>query len=647
MSTMSKTKTTNSSEYNKNKAKTEKLMEEKISEIQSLRDELVKVKMEKIEYASKVSNILSLNSLRAEIQKADSFIRSILKENLISYAEDFENKLSDNMFIHKEEPIKKLKDKTESMYNCNCDSCLYMRKSTSINQKWTGNTGFVSKEFLVSKNVNCMIKYYPTSFTYQNSKMVDNIKMVNLRSKETKFNDIEIQFTMAKVKDNSLMDFDFSVHRIIPVMIEGTQFMVSYASIMVVEAMRSLRSEKAAEFLNVLDLIEEKTCFKKFVQSYLNIDLGERIIFKMSDLTAEEEMVLLSEMGLDDIYVKSDELNPVSNSNHISREEFKEGNKIKAYLLTTPLFREIRYFAEEEDNFEMIDADKMLIDMNNSTSSPDSAPLVVVDHEGKAVKRYLDQTISRDKFVKWNYLGVLASEWSRQKFLDYYKDRGMSEAILTKIMNTHFSSILFENRVFDPYLVRLFFMHKREFKAMAYFFGNLKDFEVAIISSKITVFKQMHLMTQKMFYEKFKNILNLDEINFDVEFLKFLREVDDMDEFKVESMHVLRELFKNRIFNYIYLYEHVRNDDGDNNQRYNSMDKEEREDIYIKNRREIQRSMNSKEMHDILTYQPNMPTKEFFKNNPEFTEDFQLEFNMGPADEEMEVEWSAKVLDDL
>jgi len=417
----------------------------------------------------------------------------------------------------------------------------------------------------------------------------------------------------------------------------------SYSSVMVVEAMRSLRREMFSDFYSIssLEKFEIGTCFLEYVKFYLDLDFSDRMITRISDLTCNEEMMLLSTIGLDKVWIRADDSDPSKMTNHIQREEFDGAVEMSAYMLHTPLFREVRFFASNlaEEDFTMLDEEiiqesiSVKKKISSSSLSEDSKSLVVLDDDGKAKKK--GNKIWEADFVREQYMGTLCTEWTYERFMVHYRNMGMNDEVLAKVYKSKLAPILYENRVFDPYLLRLYHMEFSEFKMIAYFFGNLKDLSVMVFSLALNKWKQMHSILPKMFYEKFKDLLNLNENNFEEEFVKFEMAVDDMDEFQVQSMEFLVGLLKNRIFNHIYMYEHMRNDDASNNTRKSAMKVEENMDfntenklnMYEKIKMSLDRSVKSREAMDISKFQPLVPTTEFFRNNPDMASDFHNSFS--------------------
>jgi len=595
-------------------------LDRKNLEIKELRDEIVNIKLNLKKDEIKTSNLVSLGIVRAEISMADEYIRALLKDNVMNYIEDISetdiDKITNVESLNIK--VKRLSDKFENMYGCNCTDCLFMRKSTSLNTSRLNMIGKTTKEMMISKNVNFQISFPMMDYMYTNNILEENVKKIILKNKVNTNKDVSMTFTLKKTKEVNLEEYDFSLHKDLDLTVNEDIYKVSFSSIMVVNALRSLKSEILNNIMTFdsSETMEFKNCFKSFISRYVDFDFKDRVLNKISDLTEEEEIVFLSSVSTNDIFIYIHNGKTSSIKNHISNEMFEKSVKMKAHLMVTPMFRDISFYA---DDIELDEEYEEIYNINlkmksNSTSTNSNKSLVL---EGPPTKLNID-----DDFVDDSSFPKKMDEFYKMRFKEFHKNKGMKEEELERLSNSKLAYICLMNKELDPSLIKMFNMSFREFKAIAYFSNNMKKFTELVLNNLSNGMKQMYNTLPKMFYEMFSDTLEMREDNIIMEYTNFLFCMDEIEDFKTDMMRKLFEIFKFYMFNYMYLTEHAKSDDYLMNERNNyTRYKEEKlklntskQAMFYQAKIDNMRMMNSGEKMNISRFQPNENTRNFFKN---------------------------------
>lgn len=592
-----------------------------------MREEMLKLRVEKTEAVNRMSNIINLNTIRKEIQKADDFIRSILKENLISFEESVMNKKVNELTITGKSKVSKLQDKEVSMYGCNCSECATMRALSKVKISDRSSHSSVSREFLISKNVVLQTIFSSDEFNIVNNTADDNRKLIKFKHKIYKNSDIMLNFILKKTKESNPEDYNFSEHRFMDMTIDETdeKFKVSFSAIMVVEAFRAMREEKETElFMMKMDeAVVINSCFKEWVSKFIMVELDSRKVNRISDLSYKEEVVLLTSVGLDEVFVYVNETD--SKENHISETFFEKSIKMKAYMLFTPMFRDINFYVNNKDSrFEVVDEFpeweelnmehvNELVDhpLNNSTSgSSDSSPkLTRINSKSMVLDNKI--TSSENKFFNDNMFFGTTSEFVDKRMEERLKSEYMDINMMNTIRKSKFMYTMFENMDDNADVVYALNMSPTEFKACAFFFGQTTDFYMFLMMADM---KNMSLMPGKMeamFYKYIYDSRNKE--SYKNQFLKFLEDVSMMEEFKVVSMDKMFKMFKMRLFMLLYVKDIAKKENFKINEMYNSLRLENFNSSFLGDRWFMKEKMNTKKI-DTLANDNTMMTLSYEKH---------------------------------
>jgi len=285
-------------------------------------EEVINLKMERKDAMASISNFNSLQNMKADTDKVNSFIKMMIKDNMFSYKESHTPNAMDTSDTSVKVRKSILKDNSTNRYQCKCSACLVL-----FTESKNGNyvrMKKMAKHVEITTGCIMAVSYDSAIFDYENFPLFNNQKVIKLSTKGVNSSKIELSFTLSKSSNLKLEDLNLGLNKIIDIGPEYTK--VSYSSFMIVESMRNLVSisqteeSKAFERVNVLEGIND--CFVETMKELIpNMKSRENFTaFCINDLREEEEMVLLTESWDKKVYVKK--FNDKSSKNHMSIESF-------------------------------------------------------------------------------------------------------------------------------------------------------------------------------------------------------------------------------------------------------------------------------------------------------------------------------------
>jgi hypothetical protein len=547
----------------------EKELEDTNAQLVDMRDELIKLRIEKDRVESKGENLLSLHLFKKEMEMADDYLRTLLKDNLVSYSE-----IVEDSYPMLEHGSKKVKAQTmnhwfSSKDYCACADCQFLKSVSQTESKDGFNGHVIHKEFLISKNVNVRISFSPRKFQYVNKVSEKNVKEIKLVDQKHSEGEVNIKFFMNKTHNSEHTNYDFSLRKTMALTFQGTEYMTSFSAMIVVRALRELKTSsynrRLMIFKNNSALKECGTCFTDFIKAMTGININRSMVTRICDLTEDEEVILLSTSSMEYIYIRMNDKMSMQSLNHISANEFEGCMKIRMYLLTTPTLREVDFYANSDtDSLQFeddMDYNQDLSDgeefeellVQNSTSSDTEIAL----NRGKEV--HLMKVVTplssmirtrRDK-LWWDKMGNLVDDFAKSKFAEMIKSEDRDEKLRRMFTNSQFSGPLFYNNPTseDADMIEAFSKTFLEFKGVMFYVKDHKTLSDIVTNKDIKEIIYMLKVLPMRVYDDLSDSDNLTPESFPSLYTKFLSNLNCLEEMNTETLKRLFSFMKMRIFN--------------------------------------------------------------------------------------------------
>jgi hypothetical protein len=308
-------------------------------EVKKLKDTILKLKVEKNEANSVSFGILNMSIMRDEMKAADSFIRTVMKDNLLNYSitEKIVKEDSKMRKVSSEERrVADMKFKIEALEkinkaNCGCQSCV-MNRSYMLKKVGSKNR-VVTKEMLISDGIMMSLDFKGGILDLDTFLKDEKMKEIRFKDKINRETMVKISLVWKKdfvassdkIKFNMHLDhgysFEFDTE-------DGSSLeKVSLSSVLVVKAMREVKDTEPMIFPQSVSLmdgtIKMVNCFCQTMLLGLGIKLSNEWATKISDMTEEEEALFLTKMGDINIYFFMKEGEKNNLANHISLDQFE------------------------------------------------------------------------------------------------------------------------------------------------------------------------------------------------------------------------------------------------------------------------------------------------------------------------------------
>jgi len=499
--------------------------------------ELIQIKMEKRDAVSMVNNLSGLEVLRAEMAEADMFLKMMSKDNLLGSKEVYD----DNTEVTKETKIKKykLKDTSSMMYTCKCNACFLMKSNPQMEKSKYLDS--VTKHVMLSHSMMMSIEYSPNDYYYENQIANDSNKIVKLTGKDSSKKTVQMNFVSKKNKNKDMKDFNFGNNRCIKVSKEGD--MVSFSSMLVVEAMRTMNRVNQAKEIEIINNVTLKDgindCFYLTMKNFIpNLLLREKLMY-INDLTPEEEMIFLTNCHDKKIFIKQ-EVNK-SLKNHMSHLPFDECTEVWAASLVTPMFRDIMFFSSED-----------YISLTMSDNNTDST-----SEDNNSFPRVLFDRFEPSRF-KGNYdmlemTEIKACNLDMSKLLRELHEKEVSTNLLSVYGNSELMKIIDKNSHFKFSMIKLRYMTFQEFQAIAYFCPNNEKLTELVYMDKLTTWVQMYGTLTKMIMYMYWRTNENPEKDLESKLAEFYSSLMKMSDLNSNIMHKQYQFLMERIVQYLFM----------------------------------------------------------------------------------------------
>jgi len=579
------------------------VLEKRNLEIKSLKEEVYILKSQVDENKCRVSNVKVLSVMLQDIKIADSFVKAVMKEEFLNFIE-LSDQTIDEVIESKLKTPKKVKTRRHDSFNadfnqkdCGCDKCMLNR-----NMRDTALAPFIRtdkrKEFMLTTKISVNMDFNSKEFNLLHDNSSKNEKKLVILNKKTNETVVKIIFGEIKSKIfNKNSNFNFSSNRIFPMDFTREGFdmmkMVSHSSVIVVQSMRALKEKSYTLFSKGEFKTEKSGCFARMVTEVTGIDYNMACdkILCISDLMFEEEVHFLSCTEDKKVYIRMNSTEDIDYQNHISMSNFEGAVEMDLNLMVTPMFRDVLFFTT-----------RVKMDFTTMSSTDGGSPISSKIRDSIKLDSLIPET--HDNFVS-------------VQFTNQFKNKGVSDEVLFQLMESRltYSQVMSTSESIIP--MRLYYMEKREFKAICFFSGSIAIFSKMVLHSDLTKWFQTLNVLPKMVMEKYiPQTTHLDEV---VEYSKFLNNMDDLGSLDNPIMDKLFYMFKNRIFNLIVMESLSKEMDKVNRTVYKNMNSLDHMITDKKNMRwvdeynRVSNEIDNDMMIEISKFQPNSKTRERIK----------------------------------
>jgi hypothetical protein len=325
----------------------------------------INTKMEWDDMRKKSKMLDSYLDMKKSMMMVMEFMSSVVKEEVVTmrHKENSSKATSSSMTKMSQE----LFDKNEklSIYSskkgvCKCTDCRI--KNMMHPGKSTTHKLASMKTCMLSDNIKMEISADEEKFSVYASKKKENSR--NISMLEKKNNKMVMDIELSEMDDRiwETDEFDFSIGAFVNMynleleknitVSYSSQVLVSWIRLMDLDLSRSsivVQDENKSESYDADSDIPNGSCFSNMLKHFIGDimpDLKENMMFfAMSELPAWLEMKFLSMVGKHHVYVRYTSKEDMHN--HISIKRFKGAIKIKAYMLSIPMFRNIKWFMDE------------------------------------------------------------------------------------------------------------------------------------------------------------------------------------------------------------------------------------------------------------------------------------------------------------
>jgi len=397
--------------------------------------------------------------------------------------------------------------------------------------------------------------------------MTDNKKNINLMYKGFDKSKINITFTLSNSSNLNMEDLDIGANKLMS--ITSSDAKISYASFMIVEAMRNLISmsieENTRSFSKVTVEDGINDCFSSVMSQLIsNFQESEKFTkFMINDLTEEEEMVLLTESWNRIVYIKKSTKKDMKN--HISLEKFDDSQEMMVMLLVTPMFRDVMFFSNKEDTAnlvedsiaewsnDMVDAytSEMMKNVDTSSDSGNGTMMPRLNTHRQGDKKF-NRFFDIEKTMAYHE-SLPLSDFKKNMMVEAGFD---SEDVESYSLSKMFNLTIDHEPLALKYLM-LYYMTFNEFRALAYFKKSIRDFVKMIFWSDYDdlylKMKAIPFNILEIYYDEHSPD-NMADIKDNIEiFNDFMSSMDKMGDLNNNVMHDMYLKFRNGVKDYLVM----------------------------------------------------------------------------------------------
>jgi hypothetical protein len=517
--------------------------------IKDLKEQMANLKMENKQLLSQHSNMNNAMEFRNEISKADWFLRQMIKDNISTYSEKLKDSETNDKVALIPREKSKLFDKSYTSYNCKCTDCV-LNSSYSM-RKFKKNDTKISKHLMISKNVYLAVAFNGEKYAYENYRLEDSTKKIILKSMSNSSNDVELNFTMTKVRYEDKNYLNFAENKILAI----NNVKISPSALIIVDAMRAMEVTnlnnriKSLENLKVIDGVN--TCFADTMKNFVsNLKMNDTM-WSVSDMVWDDEVEMLMNSYNKFVYVSSNLDNEMSN--HISIMEFKFSTKIPLYTLITPQYRNVIFFSYAEEN-DMLREDMASMtdeDKDISTSSNEGVSII----KPKIKLNNKDNNNYKMTFnIEKNIIDIMMD--SKMTIYHDMITRNLKEKIADKdTIEIMEKSVLFDtntksNANLFLYL-KLYHMTFNEFRTIIFLTNEPNDICNLVLEEKLTIWIQMHSAMYIKLFTTMKVYKILEDKDITTKFNEFMNNLDMFSDLNSNMTFKMFEMFKKRILDLI------------------------------------------------------------------------------------------------
>jgi len=536
-------------------------LEKKDQRIKELEERVMELKVRKNMDANMVQSPINMNLIRQEMKIADKFIKTVMQTVLPNYTLMKEMEREDMKVVRKTKADKEAKvkefqsrelDRINSQ-NCNCSTCV-MNKSMSLVNMFKKNN-VTSRSFLLSDKV-IMAAHYDSLNMYMEV-ITENDKTRKISFKGVNNNKALVTINLAWRKDNieNMDDIKFNNHMEVSqsVSIAGEAHQVSISAFLVVKAMREMMADPLADLEKNKVMMEnqEGSCFVKMYEELTKKVVSNITATKMSDLTEEEEMYMITHFGDMDIHIKVSDGDAMSKKNHISILPFNNSSKTKLYTISTPLLRMFNFFSdgEEEDEFVEVENHNMVDSLSKITKELHMEESSEEDSEEMQIpaEKVYNKPVARMMFSR---KGPIIGDFYKAGFKGRNMNKGIESGVLNEMARSELaSSFLFKEDHQVPILA-VMNMSFDVFLTVAFFSKSWMEFMDLILVKDIEKMRQAMTMSFTMFLDKFCMEISDNKLAIARKYNNFLRTMSispmfDNNTFKRAFWEYKRRFFTN------------------------------------------------------------------------------------------------------
>lgn len=545
-----------------------KEMNEKDMEIKELKEKILKLKVEKNMMDSTAKGVMNMGIIREEIKIADTFIKSVMKDNMQNYELISKMEEEDRNMVKKGKEDKKLKIKAfESdvltkinFDNCKCATCIMNKNMVYSFLKRTDNS--------LVKNFNLTDKIFMSTH-YDQSNLMLEVKNLDSKTKELVFKTrdrrsdlVRIKFFWRKEEFNKLNETKFNNHmeEAMEMVVNNTKMRISLSSYLVVKAMRETNGNPMEDLAKNKILMSEqrKFCFvEMFGQMMGKLPLNPSCT-SMSDLIEEEEMALITNWGDREVFFKVHKGDMTSVNNHINIDYFEGSSTIKLYMLSTPMMRNINFFSDLTSEYHLVDINTDLEMEADETETENTMSY------GTSIKENYEK--SMHKGVIKNY-GKIHGDFYQEVFLKRNRDKGFEDKKIKMLSESNLANNFLQSFQMEPTILMLANLSYKEFLAVLFFCKDNNSIVELVYNLDLRKMVNCVNVNKTMFIEMMSNNdkENVDSEKFTRFWKSFLSSLPNSVMFGSDLYKRMFWDFKKRIFQYITMRSTMREDQGDKN----------------------------------------------------------------------------------
>jgi hypothetical protein len=324
----------------------------------------INLKMEWDDMKKKSKMLTDYLEMKKSLIMVESFMSAVVKEEMVNMRnKEFESRItskkvmSDEMFQNHE----KMEILTSNPKNCSCHNCKLNLILYGNRKK--GHQLTTMKKCMLTEELQMEVLADDDKFSLFSSSKKNNSKHITLMEKKN--NKTVMDMKLTEIKDNlwEVDEYDFSIGMLVNLYNMGMEknISVTYSSYMLVSWIRLMdldmsktmlvsEDDKRSNSEYMEEALPNSSCFSRVMKNFLGelmptLEENE-VFYSMAELPEWLEMKLIMMMGKHHVYVRYTSKEDMTN--HISVRRFKGAIKIKGYILSTPMFRNIKWFMDED-----------------------------------------------------------------------------------------------------------------------------------------------------------------------------------------------------------------------------------------------------------------------------------------------------------